>query len=237
MIFSVLFDETTQMEIENTEFCECMGIQQKPKIREGARIPFEFKDCSINSFDISKYNDKATAAQAKRTAGNFVSNFITFKNGGKGLYIYSKTKGSGKTRLACSIANALIATQGISTKFMKTLDLLSMIKDTYKKDSGISEKEILDGIKNCKVLILDDIGAEKPTEWVCGVFLSLLDYRMGNRLVTLFTSNVRIDKLKLDERIVDRLAKMALEVRLPEESVRRKESEIENEKFKQILVS
>lgn len=222
-------------EFEVFEPCECSGAIYKPEIKKNALIPYEFKDCTINSFNTDKYEDKQTAKQAKKTAGNFVSKFITFKNEGKGLYLYSKTKGSGKTRLACSIGNALIQVHGERVKFVKTLDLLSVIKDTYKKDSGVSEKEVLDGIKSCRVLILDDIGAENPTGWANEKFLSLLDYRISNKLVTLFTSNVYMDKLKLDERVVDRICKLAIDVHLPEESVRRMESKRESEELRKLL--
>lgn len=85
------------------------------------------------------------------------------------------------------------------------------------------------------MLILDDIGTEKPTEWVCGIFLSILDYRISNRLVTLFTSNIHKEKLKLDDRIVDRLYKMTIDIHLPEESIRRLESQKEAEELKKLL--
>lgn len=222
-------------EVERWGMCECTGVKRQPEMKKYARIPFEFKDCTINNFNIALYHDQVAAKAAKKAAINFVRNFIAFKQQGKGLYLYSKTKGSGKTRLACSIANALIQTQSIQVKFLRTLDLLGMIKDTYKKNSDLSEKEVVDGIKQCKVLILDDIGAEKPTEWVCGVFLSILDYRISNGLVTLFTSNIHKEKLKLDDRIVDRLYKMAIDIHLPEESIRRLESEKETEELKKLL--
>lgn len=222
-------------EVERWGNCECLGIQNQPKTKKQAKIPLEFKDCTINNFDISLYQDQVAAKIAKKSAAKFILNFIHFKQQGKGLYLYSKTKGSGKTRLACSIANALIQTQSIQVKFLRVLDLLDMIKDTYKKNSDLSEKEVVDGIKQCKVLILDDIGAEKPTEWVCGVFLSILDYRISNRLVTIFTSNIHKEKLKLDDRIIDRLYKMTIDIHLPEESIRRLESEKEAEELRKLL--
>lgn len=221
-------------EVERWKICDCVR-KNRPQMRKQAKIPLELKDCTINNFDTSLYQDQIAAKAAKKAAANYILNFIAFKQQGKGLYLYSKTKGSGKTHLACSIANALIQTQGIQVKFLRTLDLISMIKDTYKNKSDLSEKEIIDGIKNAKVLILDDIGAEKPTEWACGVFLSILDYRISNRLVTLFTSNIHKEKLKLDDRIVDRLYKMTIDIHLPEESIRRLESQKEAEELKKLL--
>ena len=109
------------------------------------------------------------------------------------------------------------------------------VQDTYKKDSGIAEREAVDRIKKVKLLILDDIGAEKPTEWVCGEFLKILDYRISNKLITFFTSNLHREKLKLDGRIIDRIVAMTLDVHLPEESVRRSQSKKQNIELSNLL--
>ena len=139
-------------EVERWGNCECLGVQNQPKIRKQAKIPLEFKDCTVNGFDTSLYQDQVTAKAAKKAAGNFVLKFISFKQQGKGLYLYSKKKGSGKTRLACSIANALIQTQSIQVKFLRTLDLLDMIKDTYKKIVVYPKKKSLIVSNNVKCL-------------------------------------------------------------------------------------
>lgn len=228
-------DLKNDMDVEISEPCKCLGGIETPKIKKGADIPLEFRDCTVKSFDTKLYNDASEAENAKKCAVNYILNFETFKIKGIGLYLYSKEKGSGKTRLACSIANALMNREYISIKFIRTLDLLSIIRDTYKKDSGITERETVDRIKKVKFLILDDIGAEKPTEWVCGEFLKILDYRISNKLITFFTSNLHREKLKLDGRIIDRIVAMTLDVHLPEESVRRSQSKKQNVELSNLL--
>lgn len=79
-------------EVERWGNCECLGVQNQPKIRKQAKIPLEFKDCTVNGFDTSLYQDQVTAKAAKKAAGNFVLKFISFKQQGKGLYLYSKKK-------------------------------------------------------------------------------------------------------------------------------------------------
>lgn len=209
---------------EYLRVCDCQREQQKPMLKASANIPYEYRNCSINDFNIAVYTNKEMAKTVKNAAAGFISNYMAFKAKGKGLYLYSRAKGSGKTRMACSIGNAIIQTQAEKVSFVKTLELLSMIRDTYRKDSETSERDILTRVKTTPVLILDDIGAENPKDWVCGVFLEILDYRISNRLITFFTSNLRQDALKLDERIIDRICKMSIELHFPEESIRRREA-------------
>ena len=84
-------------------------------------------------------------------------------------------------------------------------------------------------------MIVDDIGTEKPSEWVNSIFLEILDYRISHLLVTIFTSNVPQSDLKLDERIVDRIIKMSIEIHFPEESIRRKKADTECSELLKIL--
>ena len=190
----------------------------------------------MRSFDISLYNDTETAKKIKHAAGEYINHFQQFREQGKGLYFYSRAKGSGKTRLACSLGNAVIATNTMRVSYIKTIELLSMIKDTYnKKDAEITEKEVLDSIKKAPFLIVDDIGTEKTSEWVNSIFLEILDYRISHLLVTIFTSNVPQSDLKLDERIVDRIIKMSIEIHFPEENIRRKKANTECSELLKIL--
>ncbi len=205
-------------------------------MRINANIPPEYAECTVSNFNTSLYSDIETAKKIKHAAAEFINHFRRFREQGKGLYFYSGTKGSGKTRLACSVGNAVILTQTIRVNFIKTIELLSVIKDTYnKKNAEITEKEVIDRIKTAPFLILDDIGAERPTEWTNGIFLNILDYRISHLLVTVFTSNVPQNKLKLDERIVDRIIKMSIEIHFPEESVRRKKADTECGELLKIL--
>ncbi len=221
---------------EYARLCQCQDKEEQLKIKGTSDIPAEYENCTVHSFDTSLYNDSETAKKIKHAAGEYINHFQQFREQGKGLYFYSRAKGSGKTRLACSLGNAVIATNTMRVSFIKTVELLSMIKSTYnKKDAEITEKEIIDRIKRTPFLIIDDIGAEKPGEWVNGIFLSILDYRISHLLITVFTSNVSQSDLKLDERIIDRIVKMSIELHFPEESIRRKKANTECSELLKIL--
>ena len=158
-----------------------------------------------------------------------------FKEKGKGLYLYSKTKGSGKTRLAASLGNALISTYKERVKFITTLDLLDEIKGTYNKESALSENDLINAIKEVDVLILDDIGVEGDTPWVSEKLYSILNGRMISKKITMFTSNSRVEELKQDERIKNRLEMMAIPIKMPEQSIRTDIAKGENKELQDIL--
>lgn len=219
--------------------CKCYYDSIVDKKLEFANIPKEFEELTINSFRIDLYEkdeSRQKAIVAKKMAANFIKNYETFQEEGKGLYLYSEVKGSGKTRMAASIGNALIKVKRVGVKYTTTLDLLSEIKKTFDKDSEVSESEIIESIKKVDVLILDDVGVENPTSWVKSIFYSILDGRMNNKKVTIFTSNLSMDQLQHDDRLKSRIEKMALPIEFPNESIRGKLAKSENEELQRLLL-
>lgn len=217
----------------DTWFCKCRpALLMKNKLKF-AQIPPEFANLKVNDFQTDIYTDKEAqdlACTAKSIAIAYVKKFA--QNKGKGLYFYSEAKGSGKTRLMVSIGNALIHTQGVGVRFITTNTLLDEIKGTFEESQeGESYSALIAGLRRTEVLILDDMGAERPTPWVNEKFYGLLNDRMVANKPTLFTSNCSIEKLGYSERIVDRLFRMAMPVKFPEESVRRILAKEENEDF------
>ncbi|MGG3798012.1 ATP-binding protein [Metabacillus fastidiosus] len=235
---------------ENCDFmreCACRQVKIIRKKLMAAKLPEEFSEATIRSFDIEIYDSqvsKERAATAKRIATNFIKKFDLMQEQGKGLYLYSQTKGSGKTRLAASILNALLKVHDKPDKpltmyYSSTADLLAEIKKTFNPDSQTKMSDVIDSIKNVAVLVLDDIGVEKVGEWVEETFTRILDYRLQNHKVTIFTSNLEINEL--DEkypqgRISSRIEKMTFPVQMPEEKIRSKLAQKENENLLDLLL-
>lgn len=226
--------------------CSCReDIKYATELQMNASIPEKFVHATINSFNTtSEYykNDSESftlARSAKLMTVNYVNHFEKFKNEGKGLYFYSATKGSGKTRLACSVANALYKQYGVSIHFTTTVDLLDNIRNTFDKDSSMSSEKLNKMYREVDVLILDDIGVEKVTEWVIERFTALLSARQDNRKITIFTSNLLINELNFKvfksnntqdqdhhtERILSRIENNVIKVGLPEVNIRNEEDE------------
>lgn len=224
--------------------CKCVEqaiIEAKmAKALSFANIPLEFSGVKVNEFNCSMYttnNAVNTATAARKITKNYILEFEKYRAVGKGLYYYSKEKGSGKTMLALALGNALMNMYSMSVKFVTTPDLFSEIKRTYDKNSEFKESELLDSLKQVQVLILDDIGTEKQSGWVNEILYQVLNTRMTSKLVTIFTSNVHISQLKHDERIRSRIDKMSYPVQMPEESIRKQLADKENEEMAKSLLS
>jgi len=222
------------------KYCKCREEMLMQKRLNFANIPEEFKELTIKSFRTDCYKTELSrvgALRAKKAAANFVKEFNSFQEIGKGLYFYSYVKGSGKTRLAASIGNALLNVHKVPVKFVNTSDLLGEIKKTWNKNSQFTQSELIEAINNVEVLILDDLGAETPKDWVSEVVYSIMDHRMIKKKVTIFTSNMKVEELEHEDRIKNRIEKMAVPIYLPDESIRSEIAKQENEELTKILFS
>lgn len=221
--------------------CECLDLLIMQNKLEFANIPPEFGGYTVDSFDLSLYQSpeaREKARMAKLLCANYVRDFLQIQPEGKGLYLYSHTKGSGKTRMAAGIANDIIKKYRISVKFTTGLQILGEIKNSWHQDTkdGDGEQRFIQDIIRVPVLVIDDIGVEKSTPWVDEKFYEILDGRMVCKQVTIFTSNCQMEALKLDERTVSRIIKMALPVPFPDESVRLKLAKNENRELYKMLL-
>ena len=217
-------------EPDGHEFCrECScGYLQRYRLNgrlKFATIPKEFEGQTVDNFQTDCYSTAANrelAAMAQTIAKRYVEKFDEIQETGKGLYFYSRVKGSGKKRLAVSIANDLIEKKFIQAKFATTIQILDQIKATW---GGISkneesEQKLIHDIVSVPVLVIDDIGVEAVKDWINERFYNILNGRMIEKRVTIFTSNCKIEELNFDDRITNRIVKMALPVQFPDESIR-----------------
>lgn len=213
--------------------CEC-GWAQRERIKRKlkfAAIPKEFEGQTVDNFRTDCYSTpqaKELAKMAKLVARRYVEKFPEIQEIGKGLYFHSSVKGSGKTRLAVSIANDLIEKRQVVAKFCTTIQILDQIRETWgsrekerdQADQISTETRLIRDIVSVPLLIIDDIGVEQPKDWINERFYNILNGRMIEKRITIFTSNFRIDELKLEDRIVSRIDKMALPIEFPAESIR-----------------
>lgn len=210
------------------DYVENVEVSNGDFRRSRSMMPFKYLDADLSKFKWDIYGCDVSLEKAK--AESFATCFHEYRKEGRWLYIYSKTKGSGKTFLACALANEIMNTHDICAKFISVPELLEMTKDGYR---DFARKEGIEQIRNAELLILDDIGAETKKEWVDMELFRLIDCRSSGRKVTVFTSNVEMDMLKIDDRIVDRIHELSVKIHLPEVPIRAMNAEKENMKFMQ----
>lgn len=195
-----------------------------PEIERINTYPEYFRHRQFSDFSVAIYGIEygKVADEALGICKNYARNFpaILEEYEGHGLYLWSKTRGSGKTYLS-TILGAELSHYPKHIRWYSMPNLLQEIKDGYDRESGISSSEVIRIAKHTDVLLLDDIGVEKQSAWVNETVFSILDYRMIHCLPTIFTSNLDPDDLAYDERIKDRIKRMAEIIHMPEFSVRR----------------
>jgi DNA replication protein DnaC len=169
--------------------CECFQKARLERMFQKANVPRRYESCSfegpetdgLKSFDAIS----DSLSRAKTIALKFVEEYPLVECG---LLIVGPC-GVGKTHLAVSILRELIYTREVEGLFYDFRDLLKKIQNSYNSISQTSEMEILDPVLNCEVLVLDDLGAERPTEWVRDTFAYILNSRYNRKLTTVITTN------------------------------------------------
>lgn len=202
--------------VNNAEFRSCRSM-----------IPFKYQDKTAKDFHWNLYGDSPIDTE-RRLANAFVLNFQKFRWEGKGLYIHSMTKGTGKTYLSFCLANEVMRRYDVNVKFISILDYLDITKNGY---SSMADNEEKNSLMKATVLILDDIGVEVSREWVNTKLYQLINYRYLNKLITIITSNYPIGQLKADDRVKSRINDICLPLQLPEVPIRDMETDKANSKF------
>ena len=167
--------------IERARPCRCRDRQKESLLREAARIPRRYEHCCFENFEKHSKSQGAAYTVARR----FVKEFPL---GEMGLLVGGPC-GTGKTHLAVSILNALIDARGVPCLFYDFQDLLNEIRGSYSPVSQASETSILQPVFTAEVLLLDDLGAQKPTAWVRDTVAHIINNRYNHRRTTLFTTN------------------------------------------------
>lgn len=205
----------------NAVRCKCFEKEKMNRRLRFANIPPTFKDMQLNTFRTSVYqlqDSKDKINVIVSAVKTYLANFNEMQSEGKGLYLYSNTKGSGKTRLIASVANKLLENHQV--KFATSTAILQEIKKTWGDKAEQSESKLIQDLINTEILIIDDFGTEKVKDWNNERFYHLINERYINKKVTLYTSNHALNELEYDERITNRIKEQAFQLPFPEESVR-----------------
>jgi DNA replication protein DnaC len=163
--------------------CRCRTQDARAKLLEAARIPRRYEECSLGNYKPA--NNNGSQLQAFNYAYRLVREYPSVNRG----FLFMGTCGVGKTHLSVAILHELIEKKGVSCLFYEFGTLLKEIQNSYNPISQASELIVLAPVIEAEVLVLDELGATKPTDWVRDTMMQIINTRYNDRRLTIFTTN------------------------------------------------
>jgi DNA replication protein DnaC len=177
--------------------CRCRSRDTQISLFERARLPRRYERCHWNNYVTANSSQRAALELSMQLA-------MDFPNTDEGL-LFSGPVGVGKTHLAVSILKGL-AERGFACLFYEFGTLLKEIQDSYNPNTRSSELSVLRPVLEADVLVLDELGASKPTDWVRDTMAHVINTRYNDRRLTIFTTNYLDDRTNdRDETLEDRI--------------------------------
>jgi len=186
--------------------CPCYRATQIARLLEGAGIPPRYHHARLDNFAVTSHMDRSLD-EARVVAQNFVEAFPQVPYG----LLFVGPAGVGKTHLAAGILRELIEQRGVVGRFADYRDLLRAIQDSYNPVSQTSELQILRPVLDAEVLLLDELGTRRPSNWVLDTVTHILNDRYSTQKLTLITTNFpdEAESWSGDQTLTDRVGAYA----------------------------
>ncbi len=167
--------------------CICRTERKAAQRLKRAHIPERYTHCSLESFDTGFRGADPSLGIALMATRRFADGY-PLETEGRGLLLTGNI-GSGKTHLAVGLLCELIEQRGATGIFCDYRDLLKEIQNSYNPHVATTELEILRPVFEAEILVLDELGAVKPTDWVWDTVAHVLNTRYNDKKTTLITTN------------------------------------------------
>jgi len=177
--------------------CDCQKQLSKHDPFKKAQVPQRYLSCHFNTYEPFD----TTQRTAKNYAYNFSKEFPAVDQG----VLFVGPVGVGKTHLAVSILKGLTERGGFSCLFYEFGSLLKEIQNSYNTFTRTSELGVLSPVLNVDVLVLDELGGSKPTDWVKDTIAHIINTRYNDKKHTIFTTNYLDERQGNEETLEDRI--------------------------------
>jgi DNA replication protein DnaC len=162
--------------------CRCRSQKAQDRLLEAAGIPRRFAECSLSSYHPT--GNDGSQFRALNLAYRLVREYPAVERG----LLLTGPCGVGKTHLAVGIVRGLVE-KGVPCLFYEFGGLLKEIQGSYNKVSNTSEMSVLSPVYQAEVLVLDELGASKPTDWARDTMTQIIGKRYNEKRLTVFTTN------------------------------------------------
>ena len=178
--------------LTGAERCSCAAVARTDALREGSGIPPTYQNASLENFKIPQ--DNPVARQGLGTVMMQVRSFVREYPATErpGLLLVGGT-GVGKTHLAVAALRALID-RGHEGLFFDYQNLLDRIRSGYNQSAGTHDRAAYRSAMDCEILLLDDLGSHRVTEWVEDTVTSIITYRCNHQKTLIATTNLDPDE-------------------------------------------
>lgn len=166
--------------------CDCRLQARGSALIAATHIPKRYEHCELSNFTTDFPGADSSIALAQISASRFVQEFEP--RGGAGMLLVGGI-GTGKTHLGVGILKELIATRGSACLFCDYRELLKQIQNSYNDSVQATELQVLRPVFEAEVLLLDELGAVKPSEWVWDTVSLILNTRYNDNRTTIITTN------------------------------------------------
>jgi DNA replication protein DnaC len=163
--------------------CECRLKSRAESLLASARIPKRYEHCELSNFEFD--GPHAHLMKARMAACRFVEEYPGERAG----LLLTGSVGVGKTHLAVGIMKELIRSKHIRCLFYDYRELLKEIQNSYNVTVKATELDVLRPVFDTEVLVLDELGAVRPTEWVWDTVSLILNSRYNDTRTTIITTN------------------------------------------------
>jgi DNA replication protein DnaC len=205
------FEIVTREGREFAQPCVCRRLSAAPgDPLGGARVPPRYEHCTLATFEPGS----ASLAAALEKAMVFCSGYPYLGHDeGLGL-LFCGDNGVGKTHLAVAVLRELVASKGARGQFWDFHELIREIKSSYDPETKTTELQVLEPVVETDVLVLDDLGAWKMTDWMNDTLFYILNSRYMAKRCTIITTNYQdvtreealaADALRRREFLVERI--------------------------------